>query len=81
MRQFEIPGVGLRNVSEFIWGGEVTEPCAEAVDDRTWAASLWNRENARGEVQEWWFHVPTHLWIIITRNTDTDQAARPGARV
>jgi sarcosine oxidase subunit delta len=76
MKRFECPGLGFRNVGEFVWGGEPAQPDAPW-DDRRPPASLWLRPNVAGPVREWWFHVPTSTWYVIERDTRTDEPIGP----
>ncbi len=74
MKRISCPVNGVRNVSEFICGGEVTEmPDPRDCSDRDWASYLFMRENKRGLVREWWLHVPTSYWFIAERNTATNE--------
>lgn len=72
MKRIDCPDIGLRNIAEFAWGGEVL-PEVEAVNPTAWAASVWRRSNAAGAVSEWWYHIPTAAWLIVERNTTTDE--------
>lgn len=68
---------GPRNISEFVWGGEVRDmPDPVAGSDREWADYLFIENNTRGVVREWWMHVPTSYWFIAERDTGTDEVLR-----
>jgi len=76
MKILNCPLNGPRNISEFVWGGEVkVMPGAEA-SDRDWAAYVFIENNKAGVVREWWCHVPTSYWFIAERNTVTDEIIR-----
>ena len=65
---------GLRNISEFICGGEVTDmPDPNSGSNREWADYLFMENNTKGIVREWWMHVPTSYWFIAERNTLTEE--------
>lgn len=65
---------GLRNISEFICGGDVEEmPHPENASDHEWAEYLFIENNHKGIVREWWMHVPTSYWFIVERNTETEE--------
>lgn len=74
MKRMKCPLNGLRNIAEFIRGGEVTD----AIDprennDREWAEHIFMQENKRGVVKEWWMHTPSSYWFIVERNTITNE--------
>lgn len=65
---------GPRNISEFIYGGDVKiMPNPVAGSDYEWAEYLFIEDNLKGIVREWWMHVPTSYWFIVERNTETDE--------
>lgn len=65
---------GLRNISEFICGGEVVSmPDPISGSDHDWADYLFIENNIKGHVREWWMHVPTSYWFIAERNTETEE--------
>ena len=77
MKLLRCPLNGLRNISEFLYGGEVhpvTDPSHH--DARTWAERVFFDDNAAGVVLEWWCHRPTSYWFIAERDTLTDQVLR-----
>ncbi len=74
MKLMPCPMNGPRNISEFVFGGEVTEmPEPENCSEREWADYVFMQNNTRGIVYEWWMHVPTSSWFIAERNTETDE--------
>lgn len=77
MKILNCPLNGPRNISEFVWGGEV-KPMPDPVDgsDRDWAAYTFIENNTRGIVREWWLHAATSYWFIAERNTETDEIIR-----
>jgi sarcosine oxidase subunit delta len=72
VNRIDCKDLGLRNITEFAWGGEVQAP-VDSTDAAAWAASVWLRANAAGPVTEWWYHVPTSTWHIVQRNTLTSE--------
>jgi len=74
MKLMSCPLNGLRNISEFICGGEVeTMPDPISGNDHDWAKYLFMENNTKGLVREWWMHVPTSYWFIVERNTETEE--------
>ena len=77
MKLLRCPLNGLRNISEFLYGGEVhplTDPSHQ--DSRAWAEQVFFDDNAAGVVLEWRGHRPTSFWFIAERDTLTDQVLR-----
>ena len=65
---------GLRNISEFICGGEVENmPNPTSGSDYEWAEYLFIENNTKGIVREWCMHVPTSYLFIAERNTETEE--------
>ena len=74
MKQMPCPMNGLRNISEFICGGEVESmPDPTTGSDHEWAEYLFIENNTKGVVREWWMHIPTSYWFIAERNTETEE--------
>jgi sarcosine oxidase subunit delta len=74
MKVMNCPLNGPRNISEFVWGGEVKPmPDDSKLSDREWAEYVFLENNRAGVVREWWCHVPTSFWFIAERNTVTDE--------
>jgi sarcosine oxidase subunit delta len=77
MKIMNCPLNGPRNLSEFVWGGEVKDmPDPATQTDRDWGAWVFLENNSAGVVREWWCHVPTSFWFIAERNTVTDEILR-----
>jgi sarcosine oxidase, subunit delta len=73
MKILTCPVNGPRNISEFVWGGEVKDmPDPATATDDEWAAYLFLDPNVAGEIYEWWLHAPTNTWFIARRNNITD---------
>lgn len=72
MKIIDCPLNGPRNAQEFICAGEVTvEPNQDAAIE-VWADHVFLEKNTRGVVHEWWCHVASSYWFIVTRDTATD---------
>ena len=77
MKIMHCPLNGPRNVSEFVYGGEVTEmPNPATASDGEWADHVFLENNRRGVVREWWLHAATAYWFIAERDTATDDTIR-----
>ena len=76
MKILNCPLNGPRNISEFVWGGEVKPMPDATVSDRDWARYVFIENNKAGMVREWWCHVPTSYWFIAERNTVSDEIVR-----
>jgi sarcosine oxidase subunit delta len=64
---------GPRNITEFVWGGDVKPGVDPAIaSDAQWTEYLFLESNVAGEIHEWWMHAPTNYWFIARRNTVTD---------
>jgi sarcosine oxidase, subunit delta len=73
MKILTCPLNGPRNISEFVWGGEVKAmPDPATCSDKAWTDFLFLEDNTAGEIFEWWLHGPTNFWFIARRNTLTD---------
>ena len=76
MKRMHCPLNGLRNISEFVCGGEVEEMPGVDASVRDWADYIFLENNMRGITREWWFHVPSSYWFIAERDTSTDETIR-----
>ena len=74
MKILNCPLNGPRNISEFVWGGEMKAmPDPATATDAQWTEFLFLEDNTAGEITEWWLHAPTNYWFIARRNTLTDE--------
>ncbi len=74
MKILHCPLNGPRNITEFVWLGEVKDmPDPAAASDEEWTSYLFLERNVAGIVDEWWLHAPTNFWFIARRNTITDE--------
>jgi sarcosine oxidase, subunit delta len=76
MKLVPLPLFGLRDASEFVWGGEWKAPLAEGASDRAYAESLFLEDDVAGVAREWWYHVPSATWFLAERDTTTDTFVR-----
>lgn len=73
MKQLTCPLNGLRDISEFVYGGPMkTIPEADAPTE-AWADYVFFEDNQQGRVFEWWLHVPSAFWFIAERDTVSDK--------
>ena len=74
MKILKCPLNGPRNISEFVWGGEVKPmPNPTTATDAEWTSYLFIEDNTAGEIHEWWLHAPTNYWFIARRNNIWDE--------
>ena len=74
MKLMPCPMNGLRNISEFVCGGEVVSmPEPNSCSGREWADYLFMENNTKGVVREWWLHVATSYWFIAERDTASNE--------
>jgi len=77
MKTMTCPLNGVRNISEFVCGGEVRAmPDPATGSDAEWADYVFMENNKAGVVREWWCHTPTSFWFIAERDTVTDEILR-----
>ena len=74
MKTMNCPLNGPRNISEFVYGGEVRQmPDPNRCSDREWAEYVFYSNNGIGVITEWWLHAPSGYWFIAERHTATDE--------
>ena len=73
MIQIDCPLCGLRDESEYTWGGEahICRPeNPDTVGDEEWGSYLFMRENPRGNHRERWCHsYGCNQWFNLIRDT------------
>lgn len=83
MMQLPCPFCGLRDYTEFTYGGDasIRRPVVpEALDDAAWAAYMYLRANTRGAHRELWQHSGgCRRWIVVCRDTATHEVLEDGA--
>lgn len=74
MFQIECPNCGIRNVSEFRFGGEVRKRPESTENQQKWADYLYMRTNTLGEQTEWWYHrMGCRRWFLARRHTMSNE--------
>ena len=76
MLRIECPVCGLRDESEFVYGGDATvsHPPESDSDPASWTDSVFIRENPRGMHCEWWQHIHgCRQWLTANRDTQTHE--------
>ena len=74
MKIMNCPLNGARNISEFVYGGEVKDmPNHQTCSDKEWADYVFYSDNTIRVVKEWWFHSPSGYWFIAERHTASDE--------
>lgn len=77
MKLLRCPVNGLRPLQEFTYGGEYRPmPDPKGCTDTEWADYVFHRSGEPGIQLEWWYHVPSHTWLIAERDTVTDEIIR-----
>ncbi len=77
MKIMHCPLNGPRNISEFVYGGDVRQmPQPDECTDKAWAEYVFYADNRAGVVTEWWLHTPSGYWFIAERHTVTDDIVR-----
>jgi sarcosine oxidase, subunit delta len=77
MMQLKCPWCGMRDESEFVWGGttHLTRPPLTA-SDAEWAEYLFFRDNPRGVHLERWRHTyGCGQWFNLARHTVTHEVS------
>ncbi len=74
MKILTCPLNGPRNISEFVYGGEVKDmPDPNTCSDKAWADYVFYHDNLIQIVKEWWLHAPSGYWFIAERHTASDE--------
>ncbi|MEP0074214.1 MAG: sarcosine oxidase subunit delta [Marinomonas sp.] len=77
MKLMTCPLNGPRNITEFVYGGEVKDmPNHKTCSDKEWADYVFFSDNTIKVIQEWWFHSPSGYWFIAERHTGSDEILR-----
>lgn len=77
MKIMPCPLNGPRNISEFVYGGDVRQmPKPNDCTDKEWAEYVFYSDNRGGVVSEWWLHAPSGYWFIAERHTVSDEIIR-----
>jgi len=76
MLRIDCPVCGLRDETEFTYGGDASVPLPSISDRNTerWYESVFLRDNQRGAHRELWHHhLGCRQWLIIERDTLTHE--------
>ncbi len=79
MIRISCPNCGLRNVSEFRFGGEYNPRPRQplSVSDDEWTEYIYMRRNKSGRQTEWWYHRNgCGSWFMAERHTKTNEIER-----
>jgi heterotetrameric sarcosine oxidase delta subunit len=70
----ECPNSGVREVTDFGFGGEILARPAEKPSFRDLNAYNYFRTNVAGVQREWWYHRSgCRVWFIAERDTTTNE--------
>jgi heterotetrameric sarcosine oxidase delta subunit len=73
------PHCGVREVTDFSYGGEVSVRPPEPHSFRELCAYNYFRRNVAGVQREWWFHRSgCRAWFLADRDTRTNAVLRVG---
>lgn len=68
------PSCGIRNLTEFRFGGGSRPRPAAAAGDEVWSDYIYFRENPAGLQTEWWYHgMGCGLWFLAVRDTRSNE--------
>lgn len=76
MLRIDCPVCGLRDESEFTYGGDASAalPSISDASPERWCEAVFVRENPRGAHRELWHHdLGCRQWLIIERDTLTHE--------
>ena len=77
MKIMNCPLNGPRNISEFVYGGQVkTMPDHTHSSDSAWAEYVFYEKTEIGLVLEWWLHSPSSYWFIAERHNGSDEITK-----
>ena len=77
MKTLACPLNGVRDISEFVYGGEFhPEPDRRDSSATEWAEFVFFHDNPAGVVTEWWCHIPSSYWFLADRDTRSDEVLR-----
>lgn len=73
MKIIDCPLNGPRNAQEFVCAGELKREPPQDAAIGAWADYVFFENNPKGVVHEWWCHVASSYWFIVTRDTGTEE--------
>ena len=74
MLRIRCPVCGLRDETEFVYGGDATvcRPALAEADPEKWVDYVFLRDNPRGAHREYWHHAAAcRQWLVVERDTMT----------
>ena len=74
MLRIDCPICGLRDETEFSYGGDATvvRPAMDEADPKVWLDYVFMRDNPRGPHREYWHHASgCRQWLVVERDTLT----------
>ncbi|KKC24783.1 sarcosine oxidase subunit delta [Sphingomonas sp. SRS2] len=74
MLRIHCPVCGVRDETEFTYGGDATvkRPDMAEADPQVWVDYVFMRDNPRGPHSEYWHHVAAcRQWLVVERDTLT----------
>jgi heterotetrameric sarcosine oxidase delta subunit len=74
MLRIHCPICGMRDETEFTYGGDATvkRPDMAETDPAPWLDYVFNRDNPRGPHREYWHHATAcRQWLVVERDTLT----------
>jgi sarcosine oxidase, subunit delta len=73
------PNCGEREVTDFAFGGELTDRPPETCSFRELCTYNYFRRNVAGVQREWWYHrAGCRSWFLADRDTLTNEVIRVG---
>ena len=76
MLRIDCPICGLRDETEFSYGGDATvvRPAMDEADPKVWLDYVFMRDNPRGAHREYWHHASgCRQWLVVERDTLTHE--------
>ena len=74
MLRIHCPVCGVRDETEFSYGGDATvrRPAVDETEQQAWLDYVFMRDNPRGAHREYWHHVlGCREWLVLERDTVT----------
>jgi len=75
MKLIAAPHLGSRPIDEFVYGGPLRPAPDAGCSDEVWGDYIFHRDGVPQKRQEWWYHRPTGSWLVLERDTSTDEIA------
>lgn len=72
MKYLDCPILGRRPATEFSVAG-LLDPEPAELDGVSPGEWVFNRNSIPMRRSEWWYHTPSQLWFVVTRDTASDE--------